>query len=60
MTASYNIELRNQMSLKEKITNLLESEIGGEKPIDIADHLIELIAEHLNGVQLGLFNQENE
>jgi hypothetical protein len=48
------------MSLKEKITNLLESEIGGEKPIDIADHLIELIAEHLNGVQLGLFNQDNE
>lgn len=46
------------MNLRDKIANLLELQIGKEKPVDIADQLIELIAEHLNGVQLGLFKDE--
>lgn len=42
------------MNLRDKIVNLLEVRIGVDKPIDLADAIIELVANHLNGVQLGL------
>lgn len=43
------------MNLRDKIANLLQMSIGQEKIEDIADQIIELVADHLNGVQLGLF-----
>lgn len=46
------------MNLRDKIINLLELRIGNEKPLDIADEIIELVADHLNGIQLGLFKDE--
>lgn len=47
------------MNLRDKIVNLLELRLGNDKPIDIADEIIELVAEHLNGIQLGLFRDES-
>ena len=46
------------MNLRDRIADLIEREIGTEKPVDLADHIIELVAKHLSGVQLGLFNEQ--